>query len=185
MKRAHTVAFLFLAACTPRTAEPPPAAEAACCTAEAATAEAHNETTGPRPSAELTRATVGDVKVSIEEQEGRCVLRIEGEGAASTLPLAPKPPCAFVHDKKGRLQTFRYEDVGVDATLIVLGTPADEPTRTDANIPGDVYCGTVSHGVLVSDGRVQLSQKPLEGLLACATYGLDEKVFWQLAHPDP
>jgi hypothetical protein len=120
---------------------------------------------------------------SIDVDAGRCVLNFTGVQHSGRLTLAPEAPCEFVQTDAGELRSFRYDDVGIEAVLIVTGTQLTAADRQTWKVPDGVFCGKTAQGVLVRPEGVLVSKEVMRGGIVCATTGVDEKRFYQFAHP--
>lgn len=119
-------------------------------------------------------------ELSIVDRDGQCVL-IDG---ATTTVLSPKPPCHFLRDATGAPQFHAYDDVGIDAVLIVTGTPLLSAMREQRGLPEDAVCGSAAQGVLLRDKAVTVSSEVLQGGVLCRDSGSDEKNYWHFAHEE-
>ena len=123
--------------------------------------------------------TLADHKVRLETREGRCVLVSD----AAQVELQPAPPCGFVF-RAGALQHHAYEDVGVLDAAIVVGAPVPDAERTRRRAPEGTFCGLHTQAVFVTAEGLQASKDSLRDMMVCPSVGVDEKVVWQLTHPD-
>jgi hypothetical protein len=126
----------------------------------------------------IDEATVLAKSLRIVDRHAACYL-VYG---ASEFALAPKPPCYFLRSSDHGPQYFPYSDVGVDAVLIVAGTPVSDALRREWGLSPDLVCGTASQGVLIKGTEVTVSAAVLEGGVLCKDIGSDEKNFWYFAH---
>jgi len=108
----------------------------------------------------------------------KCYL-INGE---NRLLLHPKPPCHFLREPDKSPQYYAYPKVGVDAALIVAGTPISDSIRKEWGISENLICGFQSQGVLIKDGKVSVTDKTLDGGVLCRDEGADEKNYWYISH---
>jgi len=121
-------------------------------------------------------ATVGGWRLHLLDRNGVCILEYTRGGVTKEFTLTPTPPCRFV-DRPGAFpQTARLRTKSKMRTLVlVFGTPYQD---TSFNLPAkDVYCGTVSQAVMLTNKKVYLSQRIAEGGLRCEGYGVDEREF--------
>lgn len=95
--------------------------------------------------------------------------------------LSPKPPCYFLRNKD-KLELHTYDDVNVQAVIIVVGTTIDNATRKEWGLDDKIICGSVAQGILIQQGIPHVSKKTLEGGVICKDKGTDEKNFWYFAH---
>lgn len=120
----------------------------------------------------------------LELERDQCVLSVLGaDSTQSTLKLEMKPPCFFSRSE-GEIQTYAFEDVGVDSVLIVVGTPVpnDDIDKWNLSDKEAQRCGAQHQGVVISESTVALSQRVSTGGVACRDYGIDQKEFWMYAH---
>lgn len=96
--------------------------------------------------------------------------------------LVPEPPCFFLRNPANKPQYFSYEDVKIDAVLIIIGTPVSDNVRKEWGLPEDAVCGMDSQGVLIKTNDVLVTKNILEGGVLCKDSGSDEKNFWYFAH---
>ena len=66
--------------------------------------------------------------------------------------------------------------------LLVSGTAVPEDQRAIRNLGTDSDCGLEAQAVIRKGNVVSISSTSLKDLLVCPSIGVDEKVFWQLAH---
>ncbi len=116
--------------------------------------------------------------IKLLEENEKCYLVHEGIKEI----LSPSPPCHFLRDSKSNPQYYEYKDIGVDAALIVSGTPISKETRKEWGLPDKLVCGMASQGVLIKKHEIQVTKKVLEGGVLCREKGSDEKNFWYFAH---
>ena len=132
---------------------------------------------------ETTDSTdVQNYKLTIINEGMSCMLSFEGFSAEGQIEFSPKPPCYFLRRESNEPQVFSYQDVGVKATLIVVGTPISEKTRKEWGLSNDLYCGEEAQGILIKDKSIELSASVLSGGVWCKDKGADEKDFWFFAH---
>ncbi len=117
-----------------------------------------------------------EIKV-IEESE-KCYLVYGNEKKL----ISPKPPCHFLRSPKQTPQYYSYANIGVDAVLIVSGSPVSNETRKEWGLSDDLVCGVDSQGVLIKNGEIHVPDKVLEGGVLCRDKGSDEKNFWYFSH---
>lgn len=98
------------------------------------------------------------------------------------LVLHPKPPCHFLREPNKSPQYHAYPKVGVDAALIVLGTPISDSIRKEWGITEKLVCGFESQGILIKKGEVSVTDKTLDGGVLCRDEGSDEKNYWYFSH---
>jgi hypothetical protein len=101
-------------------------------------------------------------------------LKIDGK-------LQLTPPCFFLR-KNGEIQSYEYQDVGVNKVLILIGDIVDNEEKKRFGAPDNAVCGKKIQGVLIQADRIILSEKTISGAINCKDLGLDEKDFWDFAH---
>lgn len=155
-----TAPALLLAACspTPQQETPPDAAAAT----------------------ETDRTTLGGAPVALVARDGACLVRREGQ---RDIALAPAAPCRFLRSG-GQLQQHRYPDRGVDAVVLVIGSPASAAQKSEFGITASEVCGTMAHGLTLRGTTVTAAARPLRGGMFCVDKGRDEKDFYAVAHED-
>lgn len=139
-------------------------------------------------------------RLGIGSEGERCFL--ERENVRVSLDL--RPPCHFLLwlqepplapggpsdgrpvGKKGDIRAWRY---GADDPVLVLAVVGDPvPERLwrarEAWRDAGFRCGARVQPVLIRGGELTPSAARPEGL-ACVESGLDEKMFWVFAHPEP
>jgi hypothetical protein len=119
----------------------------------------------------------------LKQEAGRCVVSFTGTEHSGRLTLAPAPPCQFVRNESGGLKYFKYNDVGVDAVIIVIGSPLTDDERRRWKDAEGLFCGKTTQALLVRPQGVLVSSEIMRGGVVCATSGVDEKRFYQFAHP--
>lgn len=127
---------------------------------------------------QVDEITVKGVKLKLLAKNKSCML----VNNQSEIKLAPIPPCYFLRISDGAPQFYSYKDVGVDAVLIVSGSPVSETVRKEWGLSASDVCGTVGQGILISGDKVQVTKEVLEGGVLCKDSGSDEKNFWYFAH---
>ncbi len=157
------VAFLLLGACAPNS--------------DAAQQEKRSASADPT---ETDRATLGGTPVALFAREGTCLVRREGQ---RDIALAPAAPCRFLRSG-GQLQQHRYPDRGVDAVVLVIGSPASAAQKSEFGITASEVCGTMAHGLILRGTTVTAAARPLRGGMFCVDKGRDEKDFYAVAHED-
>ncbi len=138
------------------------------------------------PAPATTAGTVTDtvalfgLELEILDTGAACVLR-HGQATPVSLALAPKPPCHFLR-RGGAVQRESYPRVGVDAVVVVAGTPAGEAARRAWNLAPGQICGEQTQGILVRAGRLSATRSVHSGGIACRDQGVDEKELYAFAH---
>jgi hypothetical protein len=134
--------------------------------------------------AEPPKGAIASYKLSIEEQEGTCILRYDGPRKGKIRLILP-PPCEFVRDPAtGAVQHFRYKNKkrsggGFFEAILVIGGPR-ENARSDKLMKDG--CGTHLQPVSLSSRGV-VAGSVGSGVVVCPLDGLDEKFFGFLARP--
>jgi hypothetical protein len=134
------------------------------------------------PSVKTDQVSIEGHAISLVNTNGACVLEYNANGISRSIEMVPKPPCHFLRGENGRPQSYAYKDVGVNATLIVAGTPISDATCTDWSLNEQDVCGEEAQGVLVTERGVKVTDKTLAGGVMCRDYGVDEKDYWYFAH---
>lgn len=129
---------------------------------------------------ETDRTTLGGAPVALVARDGACLVRREGQ---RDITLAPAPPCRFLRSG-GQVQQHRYPDRGVDAVVLVIGSPASAAQKAEFGIAASEVCGTVAHGLTLRGTTVTAAARPLRGGMFCVDKGRDEKDFYAAAHED-
>lgn len=127
---------------------------------------------------QIDEITVHGAKLKIFSRNQSCVL----VNNRSEIELAPTPSCYFLRTSNGAPQFYSYKDVGVDAVLIVSGTPVSEKVRKEWGLSANDMCGTVGQGILILGDKVLVTKEVLEGGVLCRDSGSDEKNYWHFAH---
>lgn len=154
------VAFLLLGACTSNSDA-----------AQQEKRSASNNTT------ETDRTTIGGAPVALVARDGACLIQREGH---RDIALAPAAPCRFLRSG-GQVQQHRYPDRGVDAVVLVIGSPASAAQKAEFGIAANEVCGTVAHGLTLRGTTVTAAARPLRGGMFCIDKGRDEKDFYAAA----
>jgi hypothetical protein len=137
---------------------------------------------GGRATAQEFRAA--GYTLELRREADRCVVRFSG-AQTGQLTVAPGAPCEFVRAETGALKIFKYADVGIDAVVIVTCDPLTDAERPAWSVPPGLFCGKTAQGLLMSSKGVALSKEVMRGGIVCSTRGVDEKRFYQFAHPRP
>jgi hypothetical protein len=125
----------------------------------------------------------GGYTFSLKEEAGRCVVTFTGAQHSGRLTMAPEPPCEFVRDESGALKSFKYDDVGMAAVVIVTGNPITDEDRRTWKASAGLFCGKAAQALLARPEGVLVSEEVMRGGIVCATSGVDEHRFYQFAHP--
>jgi hypothetical protein len=118
----------------------------------------------------------------LEERDGKCLLVIKpwfGRPQGGNLALDLAPPCEFVRNETGGLETFAYlENNSLDWVSMVVGGPVD-PNRSDQYMR--TGCGTQIQ--IIRSGLPNALQKGTvgTGITVCPSEGVKEKVYALLA----
>ncbi|PXA98430.1 hypothetical protein DMC47_08595 [Nostoc sp. 3335mG] len=126
---------------------------------------------------ETDRTTLGGAPVTLVARDGACLVRRE---AQRDIALAPAAPCRFLRSG-GQVQQHRYPDRGVDAVVLVIGSPASAAQKAEFGIAANEVCGTVAHGLTLRGTTVTAAARPLRGGMFCIDKGRDEKDFYAAA----
>jgi hypothetical protein len=121
-------------------------------------------------------------KLTIESKNNNCVLIYQDFSVKRQLVMFPKPPCYFLRRESIKPQSFSYDDIGVKAVLIVVGTLINEEIRKQWNLSNNIVCGEETQAIIFKDDSITLSKTVLKGGVACRNKGVDEKNFWFFAH---
>ena len=126
----------------------------------------------------IDKASLFSYSFQIEEKNEQCFLIHD----AHRKPLVPKPPCYFIRESDQKLKYFSYNDVGIDAVLIVIGTAVSDDMRAEWGLDENLVCGTEAQGILIKKYEILVTKKVLTDGLLCRNTGADEKNFWEFAH---
>jgi hypothetical protein len=127
-------------------------------------------------------AAVGNYALTISDEDDLCILRYRGPSGAGALRVLANPPCYFLRRETAEPQSFAYQDVHVDAVVIIVGTAIDGATRQTWDLPAELVCGERMQGVLIGGNGIRMSERVLEGGVWCKDKGTDEKDFWTFSH---
>lgn len=122
--------------------------------------------------------TLLSYKLQLTSNNGKCYLLV----GKTKIQLTPTPPCHFLRDSNKDPQHYAYPDAGVEATLIVSGSPISSAIRKEWGISENLVCGFQSQGVLIKNGEVTATDKTLDQSVQCRDMGSDEKNFWYFSH---
>jgi hypothetical protein len=95
------------------------------------------------------------------------------------LKLELPPPCRFVRDEKGTVQTYLFKDINNATALLVVGGPISKQRTDELMTQG---CGTQAQVVLLRRGSVATTRDIGRGGIFCPLGGVEEKLFSILAH---
>lgn len=127
-------------------------------------------------------ATIENHQLELLQSDDACSLRYKFGDDSKVVEMAPKAPCYFLRRDSDKPQSFPYKDVGVTATLIVMGTPISGEKRVKWNLPQNAVCGEATQGVLIREAEIEVTEKNLTDVVACKDQGVDEKDFWYFSH---
>lgn len=116
----------------------------------------------------------------------KCILEVSrSDSDRHTFDLEMDPPC-FYSRSDGDVQSFKFEEVGVDSVIIVIGTPLGESQIEKWDLSESVAksCGSQHRGVIISGEEVWLSEEMFSGGVACRDFGVDQKSYWSYAHEE-
>lgn len=116
--------------------------------------------------------------IKIIEDNKFCYVSYQGK----KLRLSPTPPCFLLQNSKGETEYFAYKDKGVDATLIVTGTPLSPNMLEEWELSADDKCGQTAQGILIKGHDLLVTEKTLSHGVLCQETGSDEKNYWYFAH---
>jgi hypothetical protein len=125
---------------------------------------------------------IAGYKLTIVEHDGKCELVFQGEKGTGKLPLGSKPPCRFLTERGGKVQSYSYSDVKVKAILLVIGTQTKPEEQIPATRNKNYYCGDVNRGVIIRYDGVFVTKLTDRGYNMCTNLGAEEKIFWLFAH---
>ncbi len=124
------------------------------------------------------KITIFSNEFEITSEDNKCYL-IQG---SSKNILAPKPPCHFVRNSDKTPQYFSYNDIKMDAVLIISGTPISKKIRKEWGLPDNLICGSEAQGVLIQNKLITITKKVISGGVLCRDKGSDEKNYWHFSH---
>jgi len=130
------------------------------------------------------KADIQGYELSITTGNGSCILNYNGFSDLNQKVLFLRPPCFFLRRESDKPQYFSYQDVGVDAVLIIVGSPVDENTMKTWNLSNDLDCGEEIRGIFITKNGIKLSKSVVDGGVWCKDKGADEKDFWFFVHED-
>lgn len=160
----------------------------------------------PTPSPEAGEYAVAGHNVRLVVEEDACFLGDQTEGGPPTkLKLDLGPPCylltwqqrppRFGHPEGisdgvpvgdvGDVKAWRYGSAQGATTIAVIGDPVPESMRSDRYLREQregFRCAASVQGVLLLGPKVWLSKKHDRVGPICVEIGIDQKVFWMLAH---
>ena len=111
-----------------------------------------------------------------------CLLDSNYKGMNKTYNLKIKPPCYFIRQENHKLQYFGYNDININAVVLVLGNPVSDKKRRKWNLEKNMVCGESRQAIIIKPSGLIISEKILQGGLSCKDHGADEKDFWYFAH---
>lgn len=117
-------------------------------------------------------------------QEGdSAYLEAEDPNRKLTGKLRITPPCYFLR-RNGELLSYAYKDIKAQGVFIVVGKIANTETKKIFGASEEDVCGEDAQGVVFKKGEIIIPEEIFEGGLICKDFGIDEKNFWDLSHPD-
>lgn len=131
----------------------------------------------------LEKIKIAGYELIIENYKRKSLLKYRNRDSKGTLQLFPKPPCYFTRNYKGEPQYYSYQDVGVKAVIIIIGTPAKQDLACPITLKEDIYCGLETQGVLIKKDGIFLTERIGRGSIKSPQIGIYEKDFWLFAHP--
>lgn len=126
---------------------------------------------------------IGAYKFELIQKGNEAILRTISNNKKSDVRLSLKPPCYFLREE-GELQTFAYDDIGVESVAIVIGNIVDKVRKSEYGVESDKICGEKIQGFVIKHNNVFITEKTISGALSCKDNGLDEKDFWDFAHEE-
>jgi hypothetical protein len=123
--------------------------------------------------------SVRGYRLQLKTQEGRCVVAYNRGERQGALKLELPPPCHFVYNEKGTVQSYFYKDIGNATVLLVVGGPIDK-RRTDKLMQEG--CGTQAQAILLRRRDVSTTKEIARGGVFCPSGGVERKLFSVLAH---
>lgn len=124
--------------------------------------------------------------------------------APRTLPLTLTPPCHFLVwratppatagapsdgvsvGEAGALAAWRYKSAKNATVVAVIGDPISAEQRADPivkkRLAAGLRCAPSLQGLLITPSAVAVSKKREHPGLLCVEAGIDERIFWMLAH---
>jgi hypothetical protein len=120
--------------------------------------------------------TISGQRLSLKERGGKVLLILESGGQSSETAMLIKPPAFFVREGS-EVQSFAYPKRGVDAVILVGGTPLTPERLKLWKVDPKTTCGSEIQGVMISKQKVTVSDKTLTGGLWCKDISSDEKNF--------
>jgi len=118
-------------------------------------------------------------RLQLKTREGRCVVAYNQGKRQGVLKLEIPPPCHFVYNEKGTIQSYFYKDIGDATVLLVIGGPIDK-RRTDKLMKEG--CGTQAQAILLRRRDVSTTKEIARGGVFCPSGGVERKLFSVLAH---
>jgi len=134
-----------------------------------------------KSSMKTDTVTVGAYKFELIQNGQGAFLRTTSDKVEEDKKLKLRPPCYFLRED-GKLQTYAYEDVGVENVIIIIGDILDDTKKRAYDVNSDQVCGEKIQGLVLKNQEVLISEKTISGALSCKDNGLDEKDFWDFAH---
>lgn len=139
--------------------------------------------TSPGKGTSLDSAEVAGYKLHLVEQDGGCRLNYSGPQGQGQLALKVAPPAYFLRRGSREVQTRAYPDKGIDALVIVTGTPGSPERLKLWGATPSAKCGTELQGVQIGKKGISVTAEVLRSGLWFRDKGTDEKDFWSFAHP--
>lgn len=111
-----------------------------------------------------------------------CILTAGNSKSTHEMVLVPTPPCEFsFHGEPKKAQYMHFDEPADQTVFIIFGTPYGG--ELPASWP-NIYCGTESQGILITDNAVRLSKHVARGGLRCSGRGIDALQFRMFNEPE-
>ncbi len=110
-------------------------------------------------------------------------LYYEREGVEKRLILNIAPPCYFMR-RKGKVQDYYFMDVEAQHVMLVTNTAATKAKKEYFGMVNGEECGNKAQGIILEWEKVIISKKIFSGNIYCKDIGLDNLMFWGIAHPE-
>ena len=117
------------------------------------------------------------------QEGGSAWLEAEDPNRKLTGKLKITPPCYFLR-RDGELLSYAYKDIKAQGVLIVVGKIANAETKKIFGASEEDVCGEDAQGIVFKKTEIIIPEEIFEGGLICKDFGIDEKNFWDLSHPD-
>ena len=140
----------------------------------------------PQPDNALSHK-VGSFELLLNNDGEECQLTVKNTSSETDkiIPLLLSKPCYWVTSSKSNtLLKYGYEQIAVDHTLLVAGTPLDWTAEKKAyqKIPENTYCTQFLQGVVLSEDQVFAVDEKMIAAHCETGLAIDEKIFYAMAH---